>query len=63
MTDRRKREPSRWAASRRHPSSSSGDAETERGLAGLARLRNSTAKEELPERLKALVEKLRRRND
>jgi hypothetical protein len=44
-------------ASKRSPR----DAELEQGFASLRGLRNSTAREELPERLKHVVEKLRRR--
>lgn len=39
------------------------DARIEQGFSDLADLRDSTAKEELPEGLKRIVEKLRRQGD
>ncbi|MEX1306364.1 MAG: hypothetical protein WEA84_14510 [Rhodovibrionaceae bacterium] len=48
---------------RRRSGNASSDARIDQGFADLKRLRNSTAKEELPERLKRVVEKLRRQED
>lgn len=55
--------PRRKANARKRAGSASSSAKIERGFQDLSRLRNSTAKEDLPEGLKRVVKKLRRREE